>query len=80
MKTPIENIPGIGNAYQKRLKKLKIRTLGDFLYNFPRDYKDFSKISKIKNIKINEINSIAGKIINIEEEKSSRKRCLLLSA
>lgn len=78
MKTPIENIPGIGNAYQKRLKKLKIRTLGDFLYNFPRDYKDFSKISKIKNIKINEINSIAGKIINIEEEKSSRKKMPLV--
>ena len=76
--TPIENIPGIGNAYQKRLKKLKIRTLGDFLYNFPRDYKDFSKISKIKNIKINEINSIAGKIINIEEEKSSRKKMPLV--
>lgn len=78
MKTPIENIPGIGNAYQKRLKKLKIRTLGDFLYNFPRDYKDFSKISKIKNIKINEINSIAGKIVSIEEEKSSRKKMSLV--
>jgi ATP-dependent DNA helicase RecG len=60
MKTPVENIPNIGPAYQKRLKKLKIKTLGDFLYNFPRDYKDFSKVSKIKDIKINEVNSISG--------------------
>ena len=69
MKTPVENIPNIGPAYQKRLKKLKIKTLGDFLYNFPRDYKDFSKVSKIKDIKINEVNSISGIIKSIEEEK-----------
>ena len=69
MKTPVENIPNIGPAYQKRLKKLKIKTLGDFLYNFPRDYKDFSKVSKIKDIKINEVNSISGTIKSIEEEK-----------
>lgn len=75
--TPIENISGIGSAYQKRLKNLKIKTLGDLLYNFPRDYKDFSKISKIKDIRINEINSISGKIISIEEEKSPHKRMSL---
>ncbi|MFA5228286.1 MAG: ATP-dependent DNA helicase RecG [Candidatus Paceibacterota bacterium] len=78
--TPVENISGVGSAYQKRLSKLKIKTLGDFLYNFPRDYKDFSKISKIKDIKINEINSISGKVIEIKEEKSRYKKMSLVNA
>jgi len=78
--TPVENIPHVGPAYQKRLKKLKIRTLADFLYNFPREYKDFSKISKIKDIKINAENCIKGKIIEIKEEKSSFKRMSIVKA
>ncbi|MFA5755231.1 MAG: ATP-dependent DNA helicase RecG [Candidatus Paceibacterota bacterium] len=78
--TPVENIPKIGPAYQKRLKKLKIKTLADFLYNFPREYKDFSEIVKIKNIKINEINSIAGKIVSINNEKSPYKKMSLVKA
>lgn len=70
MKTLIENIPHIGPAYQKRLKKLKIKTLADFLYNFPKSYKNFSEISKIKNIKINQINCIAGKVVKIKKEET----------
>ncbi len=78
--TPVEDIPRIGPEYQKRLKKLRIKTLGDLLYYFPREYKDFSNISKIKNIKINEEVVIQGKILEIEQERTWAKRMSITRA
>lgn len=78
--TPVENIPHIGEVYKKRLRKLKIKTLGDFLYNFPKSYKDFSQISKIKDIKLNKENCIQGKVIEINEERTSFKKMSLIKA
>jgi ATP-dependent DNA helicase RecG len=77
---PIETIPRIGPVFAKKLKKLKIRTLADLLFNFPRDYKDFSKISDIKNIKINEENCIKGRIIDISIEKTWVKKMTIITA
>jgi len=77
---PIETIPRIGPVFAKKLKKLKIRTLADLLFNFPRDYKDFSKIIKIKDIKINEENCIKGRIIDISLEKTWVKKMIVITA
>jgi ATP-dependent DNA helicase RecG len=76
----IETIPRIGPVFAKKLKKLKIKTLADLLFNFPRDYKDFSKISDIKDIKINEENCIKGKIIDIEIKKTWIKKMTIITA
>lgn len=77
--TPIENIKYIGEKQSKKLKKIKIYTLGDLLFYFPEHYEDFSKISKIKDLKINENSVIKGKVIDISEERSFRKRMSILT-
>ncbi len=78
--TPVGDIPRIGPEYQKRLRKLRIKTLGDLLYYFPREYKDFSNVSKIKDIKINEEVVIQGKILEIEQERTWAKKMSLTRA
>ncbi len=76
----IETIPHIGPVFAKRLKKLKIKTLADLLFNFPKNYKDFSKISDIKDIKINQENCVKGKIIDIETKKTWIKKMIVVTA
>ncbi|MFA5086729.1 MAG: ATP-dependent DNA helicase RecG [Candidatus Paceibacterota bacterium] len=72
--TPIEELPKVGPAFAKRFKLLKIRTLGDLLFYFPRTYEDLSKISKIKNIKLNQAITIHGKLLEIGQERSWVKK------
>ncbi|MDD5639548.1 MAG: ATP-dependent DNA helicase RecG [Candidatus Pacebacteria bacterium] len=78
--TPIEYVPHVGPALQKRLKTLKINTLGDLIFYFPKYYQDYSAIQKINSIKINENICIQGKILEIEEEKSWKKRMSVTKA
>lgn len=77
--TPIENIKYIGEKQSKKLKRLKIHTLGDLLFYFPEHYEDFSNITKIQDLKVNEDAVIKGKVIEINEEKSFRKRMSILT-
>jgi len=59
---------------------MKINTLADLLFNFPKSYKDFSSVSFIKNIKINEENCLKGKIIDIGLEKTWVKKMSIITA
>jgi ATP-dependent DNA helicase RecG len=78
--TPIEEIPKVGAAFAKRFKLLKIRTLGDLLFYFPRTYEDLSNISKIKDIKPNQPITIHGKILEIGQERSWVKKMSITKA
>ncbi len=78
--TPIEKIPGIGIAYQKKLKKLGIKTVGKLLFYFPRSYEDFSQIADIAKIKLNKNICVKGKILEIKNTKTWQKRIGLTSA
>jgi len=78
--TPIEKIPNIGHIYQKRLKKLGIKTIRDLLYHFPHRYEDFSNIIKISEVKLNETCCISGRILRIENKKTWKKRMILTQA
>ena len=50
LSTPIGEIPRIGPQYQKRLRKLGIKTVSDLLFHFPHRYEDFSNLIKISDI------------------------------
>jgi len=78
--TPIEKIAGIGPIYQKKLKKLKIKTVQDLLFHFPHRYEDFSNIIPISKIKINEICTVSGKIIEIKTIRTWKKRMFITHA
>src|SRR3989344_6580710 len=78
--TPIQNISGIGPVFQKKLKKLGIKTVNDLLFHFPHRYEDFSNVKKISQLKINEEFCICGKILGIETSRTWKKRLSLTKA
>ena len=71
--TPIEEIPKIGPAYQKRLKKLGIKNVRDLLFYFPTRYDDFSNIIPIKKVKLGYTVCLQGEIIEIKNIRTSKK-------
>ncbi len=103
LSTLIEQIPGIGAVFQKKLKKLGIKTVRDILYHFPHRYEDFSNIVPISKVKfhpvrksekkikgqsrllkfsngVNETVCVQGKILEIKNEKTWKKRMFLTQA
>jgi ATP-dependent DNA helicase RecG len=71
--TPVEDVPNIGPAYQKKLKKLGITTVQDLLLYFPMRYEDFSNIIPISQVKQGETVCVQGKIISIENIQTYKK-------
>jgi len=88
--TPIEKIPRIGPVFQKRLKKLGIKTVQDLLFHFPHRYEDFSNLISISDIKkggpaFAEASAgkpfcFQGKILEIKNIRTPRKRMILTQA
>ena len=80
LNTSIERISGIGPILQKRLKNLGIKTVNDFLYYFPARYEDFSNLIPVSEIKINEVCTIQGKILDIKNIKTWKRKMFLTNA
>lgn len=80
LSTPIRNIPKIGATYQKRLKRLGIKTTRDLLYHFPYRYDNFSNIVPVSNIKVGETCCVIGKITKITSIKTWKKKMYLTEA
>ena len=78
--TPIEELPRVGPQYQKKLKRLGIKTAGHLIFHFPHRYEDFSNIIPISDIKKEEAVSIKGKILDIKSIRTFRKRMTLTQA
>nr|QBM02616.1 ATP-dependent DNA helicase RecG [uncultured archaeon] len=80
LSTPIEDVPNIGSAYHKKLKKLGIKTVQDLLFYFPLRYEDFSNIIPIKDIKVGEVACVQGRIIEIENTQTFKKYMTITEA
>ena len=78
--TPIEKVPGIGTFFQRKLKKLGIKTVRDLVFHFPRRYEDFSNFIPIRTVKLNEVCTIKGKIIEIKNRRTWKKKMSLTEA
>jgi ATP-dependent DNA helicase RecG len=78
--TPIENITGIGPVFQKKLKRLKIKTVGNLIFHFPHRYEDFSNFIPISKAKINEICTVSGKVLAIETTRTWKRRIYITEA
>jgi len=72
LNTSVSEVYMIGPTYARRLKKLGIETVEDFLYYFPFRYIDYSLISPIKLAQPGETITIKGKIISLKNEYTSR--------
>jgi len=75
--TPIEKVPRIGPSFLKKLQKMGIKQVEDLLFHFPHRYEDFSKILPIKKVRLNQQCCIVGKIIEIENVKTFKKKMIL---
>jgi ATP-dependent DNA helicase RecG len=90
LSTSIGEIPRVGPQYQKRLKKLGIKTVRDILYHFPHRYEDFSNLIKIADVKeggpaFAEASAgkpfcFQGEIVDIKNIRTFRKRMILTRA
>jgi len=80
LSTPIEEIPRVGPQYQKRLKKLGIKTVRDLLFHFPHRYEDFSDIIPISQATPGKIICIQGEITEIKNFRTFRRRMYITEA
>ena len=80
LETPIEDVPNIGLAYYKKLKKLGIKTIQDLLFYFPVRYEDFSNIIPINQIKVGQISCVQGRILHIENTQTYKKWMIITEA
>ena len=80
LSTPIKEIPRIGPSFQKKLQKMGIKTAEDLLFHFPHRYEDFSNIRAISKIKLNETCCILGKILEIKNSRTWKKKMILTQA
>lgn len=69
----IDTVPKVGPKRKAKLKKIGIKSVGDFLFHFPSKYEDFSQLTKIANLKPDRQVTIKGKLKSIETGKTSRK-------
>lgn len=79
LSTPIGQVPRIGTAYEAKLKKMGIGTVRDLLFHFPRAYEDFSNITPIAGLKEGSTYCVAGKILEIKETRTYRKRVSMIT-
>jgi ATP-dependent DNA helicase RecG len=80
LQTPIQQITGIGPVFQRKLKKLGVKTVNDLLLHFPHRYEDFSKIVPIAKVKAGESCSIRGKILKIQSSRTWKKKLSITQA
>ncbi len=80
LNTPISQIPRIGKKYYKKFHKLGINTVRDLIYHFPHRYDDFSNLVPIAQLKLEQEKTIQGKVLDIENTRTPRKRMSLTEA
>src|ERR1700682_5387717 len=73
LETAIDQVPYIGPAYQKKLKRLGVHTVRDLLFYFPSRYDDFSEVITIDQVKVGETVCVQGKVITVEHSHSPRR-------
>lgn len=76
LKTPTKEAGRVYKMYARRLEKLGIQTIEDFLYHIPFRYEDYSTISKISQVQPGEIVTIQGTIAEIKNQYTRRFRTI----
>jgi len=80
LRIPLSQISFIEKKYLPKLEQLGIKTVRDFLYFFPHRYDDFSRLTKITNLKQDETATIEGKIIEIQNIHTWKRRMAITEA
>jgi len=78
--TCITQLNRVGEALEKRLKRLGINTVRDLLMYFPFRYEDFSTIANISEVEDGQQVTIKGRIMLIQAKRSPRRRTFMTEA
>lgn len=70
--TPVDELKGVGEKTKKLLEKLDIRTVGELLAFYPRDYEAFEKPAAIDKAAPGEICAVCAAVSGIPNEKRIR--------
>ncbi len=62
---PIESVRVVGERRARLLRRLELRTAGDLLFNFPRDYQDLSDERTIAELEEGELISVRGTVAEV---------------
>ncbi|MDD5489551.1 MAG: ATP-dependent DNA helicase RecG [Candidatus Moranbacteria bacterium] len=80
LQIPLSQISFIEKKYLPKLKQLGVETVRDFLHFFPHRYDDFSRLTKIANLEQNETATVEGKIAEIKNIHTWKKRMAITEA
>ena len=82
LSTPVEQISRVGPQYQKKLKRLGVRTVGDLIFHFPFRYEDFSNIIPLAQAQneIGKLVCIQGKIEKIKVVRIFKRKINITEA
>jgi len=76
LKKPVSQLFMVGPTYAKRLEKLEIKNLNDFLYHFPFRYLDYRLTTKINQIQPGKVVSLQAKIESFENKYLRSRRTI----
>lgn len=68
--SPVTNISGVGEAYQKKLKKLDILTIKDLINHFPFRYIDYQNTTPIGKIKPDQSVCLKARIVSVKSHST----------
>ncbi|MBO5283844.1 MAG: ATP-dependent DNA helicase RecG, partial [Lachnospiraceae bacterium] len=75
--TSILELKGIGEKSQKLFAKVNIRTVGDLLRYYPRDYETFQEPVPIARVKVGDLCAIQGTVCGTVNVKKVRSLTIL---
>jgi ATP-dependent DNA helicase RecG len=64
--TPVEFVRGVGPQRAELLARLGVRTAGDLIFLFPRDYEDLSDRRGIGDLEEDHVQTIRGEVVEID--------------
>lgn len=67
----VTELQGVGTALQKRLRKLRIKTVGDLIHHYPRRYDDFSEIVPVNRATPGQV-TVQGRIVHVHVRRTRR--------
>lgn len=81
--SPVEELPGVGPNYARKLKRIEIETVGDLLKYFPRQYDDLrdvktlAQLSKFGKLPVGEIVTLRATVLSVNARRSRYGKSLV---
>jgi RecG-like helicase len=66
LNAPVRVLPGVGPRHEQTLGRLRLKTLGDMLYYFPRRYDDYTQLKPINRLWYGEEVTVIGTVQSLD--------------